>query len=97
MTDFRITAAAKQDLKNIAKFTQTNWGREQRNIYLTDFDHAFHQLAENPELGQECDYVYPGYRFFPVGSHLVFYKSGIDKTVEIIRVLHKRMNVSSRI
>jgi toxin ParE1/3/4 len=97
MPRFRIKATARADLKGIAIFTEQTWGREQRNSYLTELDHAFHQLADNSKLGQTRDHIRSGYRVFPVGSHLIFYKLASDQTPEIIRVLHKRMNVSSRL
>ena len=97
MPRFRIKAAARADLKRIARFTEQTWGREQRNHYLTEIDQAFHRLAENTESGKACDFIRPGYRVYPVGSHLVFYKPGAGETVEIIRALHKRMDVSSRL
>ncbi|MCG7963633.1 MAG: type II toxin-antitoxin system RelE/ParE family toxin [Candidatus Thiodiazotropha taylori] len=96
MPRFRIKAAARSDLKGIAKYTEQMWNREQRNSYLTELDQAFHRLAENTELGKACDHIRSGYRVFPVGSHLVFYKISTGNVVEIIRVLHKRMDVSSR-
>jgi len=97
MPQFRIKAAAKADLKGIARFTEHAWGSKQRNIYLTEFDQAFHRLIDNTELGTTCDHIRSGYRVLPVGSHLIFYKIGASNTVEIIRVLHKRMNVSARL
>ena len=97
MPRFRIKATARTDLKRIAIFTEQTWGRDQRNSYLTELDHAFHQLADNSKLGQTCDHIRSDYRVFPVGSHLIFYKLASDQTPEIIRVLHKRMNVSSRL
>ena len=97
MANFRIKAAAKTDLKGIAKFTEKTWRRKQRNKYIAEFDHAFHQLAENNELGKSCDYIRTGYRCFPIGSHIIFYKVADRRNVDIIRVLHKRMDVSSRL
>jgi len=97
MANFRIKAAAKTDLKGIAKFTEKTWGRKQRNKYIAEFDHAFHQLAENNELGKSCGYIRTGYRCFPIGSHIIFYKVADRRNVDIIRVLHKRMDVSSRL
>lgn len=97
MAHFRIKSAANADLKGIAKFTEKTWGREQRNKYLTEFDQAFHQLAENNELGKACEHIRAGYRTFPVGSHIIFYKIGDRHSVDVIRVLHKRMDVSSRL
>lgn len=97
MPRFKIKAKARADLKGIARFTEQTWGREQRNSYLTERDHALHRLADNSELGQSCNHIRSGYRVFPVRSHLIFYKIAPDRTPEIIRVLHKRMNVSSRL
>ena len=97
MPRFRVTAAARADLKRIARFTERTWGREQRNHYLAKIDQAFHLLADNAESGKACDFIRSGYRVHPVGSHLIFFKPGVGETVQIIRVLHKRMEVSSRL
>ena len=37
------------------------------------------------------------YRKFPQGSHIVFYKDGSTSKIEIIRVLHKSMDVDTQI
>ena len=94
MTNFRIKVAAREDLKSIARYTEEHWGREKRNNYLHDIDHAFQQLASNNKLGKRCDHIRAGYRSFPIGSHIIFYLIGDDEMVEIIRVLHERMDVS---
>ncbi|MGB5468194.1 MAG: type II toxin-antitoxin system RelE/ParE family toxin [Sedimenticolaceae bacterium] len=74
MPRFRVKDTARADLKKIAVFTEQTWGRKQRNNYLTEIDQAFHRLAGSAELGQGCDPIRSGYRVFPVGSHLIFYK-----------------------
>ena len=94
MANFTLREAAKRDLKRIAVYTGQRWGRKQRNRYLTQIDASFHQLADNPETGTRCDYIHEGYRKFPVSSHVIFYKIGKDGAVEIIRILHKRMDVT---
>jgi len=97
MPHFRLKAAARTDLKRIAKYTEQTWGREPRNSYLTEFDQTFQRLAKNTELGKTCGHIRSGYRVFPVGSHLIFYKISTGKVVEIIRVLPKCMDVSARV
>ncbi len=94
MIPFKLTAKAKADLKNIAIYTEEEWGRNQRNIYLKQLDEIFHALAESPDLGAKCDYILPGYKKFPQGSHVIFYKDGSGSHIEIIRILHKRMDVA---
>ena len=96
MSTFKVTRKTVTDLIAIGQFTQKEWGRAQRNIYLKQLDSCFKQLAKNPELGASCDYIKDGYRKFPQGSHLVFYRQDSEGTLEIIRVLHKNMDVESK-
>lgn len=91
MPHFKLSAKAKTDLKSIARHTERNWGREQRNQYLLQFDHCFHLLTESPNLGKACDDIRPGYRQYPQSSHVIFYRTAARNSVEIMRILHKRM------
>jgi toxin ParE1/3/4 len=34
MPTYRLTNKALEDLRSIARYTEENWGREQRNRYL---------------------------------------------------------------
>jgi toxin ParE1/3/4 len=97
MMPFKLSVKAKSDLKTIAKFTHEKWGRDQRNIYLKQFDDSFHMLAGSPEIGKACDFIKKGYRKFPQGSHIIFYKDSISPEIEIIRILHKSMDVTSNL
>ena len=90
---FFLTNLAKSDLKDIARYTQKNFGVKQRNIYLSRLDQAFHALYEQPRIGSSCDYIRLGYFQFHVGRHLIFYRMVEQKDIEIVRVLHERMDV----
>lgn len=90
---FKLTNAAKADLKGIALFTQKEWGRKQRNVYVKQFDDAFHMLADTPLVGKACDYIKAGYKKIPLGSHIIFYKNGASSSIEVVRILHKCMDV----
>ncbi len=96
MATFSLTKKAKQDLRGIAAFTQRRWNREQRRLYMLRFDEAFHMLAESPNTGFQCDFIKAGYRKFPVTSHVVYYREKTASEIEIVRVLHKRMDVKSK-
>ncbi|MFA1563369.1 type II toxin-antitoxin system RelE/ParE family toxin [Aliivibrio fischeri] len=94
MKPFTLTISAKNDLKDVAIFTARRWGKEQRNIYLKQFDDSFWLLAENPDIGKDCDEIRNGYRKFPQGSHVIFYKQTGSQQIQIIRILHKSMDIS---
>lgn len=97
MKPFVLSNAAKVDLKTIARFTEKRWGKKQRNLYIKQFDGAFHFLAATPAAGKSCDYIKIGYRLFPQGSHILFYKTGVVSKVEIVRILHKSMDAGSKL
>jgi toxin ParE1/3/4 len=97
MKPFALTRTAQADLRSIAIFTEGRWGVEQRNVYIKQFDDAFHLLAASPSLGKNCDDIMPGYRKFPQGSHVIFYKDATDSVIEVIRILHQSMDVETKI
>lgn len=96
MGSYTLTNAARADLKSIAAYTQKRWGREQRLRYAKQFDEAFDLLAQSPEAGPHCDAIKPGYRKFANGSHLIFYRAISNVEIEIVRILHKRMDAPSQ-
>jgi len=95
MAAYKLTHKAQYDLLSIGRFTLKEWGVAQRNFYLKQLDACFSQIAENPMLGMACDFIAADYRKLPQGSHVIFYKKGSAGVVEIIRVLHKSMDVGS--
>lgn len=97
MAQFQLSKEAKNDLRAIALFTENRWGKNQRNLYIQQLDHAFSMLAQNPNLGVSCDFIREGYRKFPQGSHLIFYKQSADATVLVVRILHKSMDCEVRL
>ncbi len=92
-----VTRKAHADLISIGQYTAKKWGIDRRNSYLKQLDNCFIQIARNPELGTSCDYIAKGYRKFPQGSHLIFYKQSTEGIIQIIRVLHKSMDVELRL
>ncbi len=98
MPCFTLTNKAKADLKEIGRYTQEQWGREQRNQYLTMLNGCFEQLAASPLKGKDSSDIRNGYRKFGIGRHVIFYRqtSFVD-TIEIVRVLHGRMDLETQL
>lgn len=93
---FTLTRKAKEDLKSLAAYTQKKWGREQRRIYAKQFDDVCHMLADNPDIGTSCDYIKKGYCKSPNSSHIIFYRTLKTSQIQVVRILHKRMDVRSK-
>lgn len=97
MPGFVLTNKAKADLKTIARYTENQWGREQRNRYLALLDSSFHDLAAAPFKGRDCSEIRAGYRKYGVGRHIIFYRQTAPDLVEVVRILHDRMDVPRRL
>lgn len=93
---FKLTPEAKLDLKKIGRFTEKEWGKEQRNKYLAQLDTRIRNIAENPHLGRERPEIKAGYRGVNEGKHVIFYRIR-DTGVEILRVLHGSMDIEHRL
>lgn len=96
MPRFTLTKKAKADLKEIARYTQDQWGCDQRDKYLAMLDGCFHQLAANPLIGKDCSEIRSGYRKMKAGSHVIFYRQTSADMIEIVRILHGSMDIETR-
>lgn len=97
MRRFDLTKSARDDLRAIARFTQGRWGVRQRNSYLKEVDQVFRSLAKNPLMGRACDEIREGYRKFPHGAHVIYYRLPNESELLIVRILHTTMDVDSGI
>jgi len=96
MGGYKITNEAVKDLEEIWIFTNQKWSVEQADRYYNLIIDEIEFLSSNPLSGQSMDHIKDGFRVSKVKSHLVFYKIINNETIEIIRVLHQRMDVKSR-
>jgi len=84
---FKLTPSSKSDLLEIARYTESQWGIEQRNKYLRKLDECFRLLAGNPHLGKDRSEIGSGYRSMVEGSHVIFYTIK-ESHIEIISIPH---------
>ncbi len=94
--NFHPTNKALEDLKNIAIYTEENWGIGQRDLYPEKIDEAFHLVAKSPRKGKNCDYIRFGYFKYQVGKHLIFYRRFSEREIQIVRILHVSMDFEAR-
>lgn len=86
MHKYQITPDAREDLKEIARYTYQTWGRQQANCYLQDMYDLFLRLAENPGIGRTRHDIKSGLLSFPAKEHIVFFRIDGKKLI-ILRVL----------
>lgn len=94
---YDLSVQAKTDLADIWKHTFENWSVKQADTYIGILFHAMDQLCDQPEMGRNFEHVRTGYRGFRIKSHIIFYRMNNGKTLEVMRILHKKIDVDARL
>ena len=94
---YAISEKANQDIEKIWLYTYETWSLEQADRYYNLILDEIEFISENFESEKSVDYIKKGYRVSLVKSHIIFYKKSRSNVVEIIRVLHQKMNIENRI
>ena len=92
MSSYSISELALKDIDEIWIYTLEKWSLEQADRYYLLIIQEINYLSHNPNSGKSIDYIRLGYRSSKVKSHIIFYKINESKKIEIIRVLHEKMD-----
>jgi toxin ParE1/3/4 len=91
VSGYKISSAAKADLRQIWTFTNQSWGRTQADHYLHGVFEALNVLARNPKLGKDRHEVKTDFRSYLHVRHTLWYKINRDQII-LMRVLHSAMD-----
>ncbi len=91
MTGYVLLPRAQADLDEIWDYSANLWGIEQANRYARDLRSGVESVACDPLRGRSCNAIRPGYYRYSVSSHVIFYRL-TSAGIEIVRVLHQRMD-----
>ncbi|GEM56344.1 plasmid stabilization protein [Flavobacterium branchiophilum NBRC 15030 = ATCC 35035] len=97
MAEYIISEKALDDLNTIWIYTAENWSVELANRYYNQIMDEIEFVAENFETTKDFGSIRKEYRYSKVKSHLIFYKRIESMEMEVIRILHERMDVKNRI
>ncbi len=96
MASIRVSKAALQDIREIARHTQRQWGVDQRRSYLSGLDKTFALLADNPAISPERAEFDPPVRIHRYQRHIIVYVAETGGIL-VIRVLHASMDIAARL
>lgn len=92
----KLSKKALADIEGIWLYSVENWSVEQADKYYNSIFDEIEFLTENPLSGKDYGHIRKNYRCSRVQSHLIFYRITTNKEeVEIIRVLHQRMDIEN--
>ena len=93
---YRISKAASSDLDGIWEYTFHKWSKEQADRYYTLIMSEIEFIASNLTSGKPMYHVKKNYFASFVKSHMILFKRN-KGIVEIIRILHQKMDVESNL
>lgn len=92
MNQYRLTPAAQRNLSSIWDITEELWGSGQAVKHFREIQAAVERIAQDPSRGRAREEIREGYRSYAVGSHVIFYLQR-ETRIEVVRILHQRMDV----
>ncbi len=92
---FRPKAVA--DLDSIWRYTARHWGASQADAYVRSIVKTCRAVARGERTGTDASDLRPGYRKLRIGRHVAFYRTVDDEGVEVVRILHERMDLPARL
>lgn len=90
-----IREKALQDLEKIWIYTFQKWSKEQADRYYQLLIEEMNFLTEQPYSGEVAEEIREGYRVSFVKSHIIFYKITNNEILEIIRILHQKVDIEN--
>lgn len=96
MKGYVLSPAAQRDLDEIWDFSAATWSPAQANRYVEQIRAACEKLGAGKSRGRSIDDIRPGYWKLAVKSHFLFYRV-IDDVIDVVRVLHQRMDIEAHL
>ena len=97
MAKYRITNKVIKDLENIWNYPVETWSERQADAYYEMLISFCQHLADNPACGKNYEEIAKDLYGFKASKHIIFYRVIAQDEIEIIRILHGRMDLKNRI
>lgn len=96
MANVILRQEAIDDLNDIWIYTFEEWSEIQADKYYAAIEFACKQIGKNPDLGKEYDGINNNLLGLRMGKHLIFYQVISKDRIEVVRIIHERMDLKNR-
>jgi toxin ParE1/3/4 len=96
MPKYSLTKKAVYDLKQIWNYTYDNWTEKQADKYVNQLLNRCLQISKKPLQDRKYENLYPGLKGSKVNKHIIFYRKIEEEQIEVIRILHERMDLKTK-
>lgn len=88
---------AINDLNDIWEYTFEEWSENQADKYYASIKFACEEICLNPSLGRNYIEISKSLFGIKTGKHIIFYHLISENEIEIIRILHGRMDLKTKL
>jgi len=97
MGSYHLTNKAVEDLSDIWGYTVETWSERQADLYYEMLIGFCQDIADSPAIGKRYDGIAGDLYGFRANKHVIFYRATSQEKIEIVRILHGKMDLKSRI
>lgn len=87
-----LSPKAKVDLSQVWDYTCDEWGTEQAEKYIREIWAAIEEQSSDLTKSVDISDVRKGYRKVRSGSHVIFFKATKGGNLDVVRILHLKMD-----
>jgi len=96
MAKYVLTNKAVEDLSGIWHYTCEAWSENQADKYYHSILEHCQELVNHPGLDRVYEEIGIDIREFKINNHIIFYRIQNTELIEIIRILHSKMDLKRR-
>jgi toxin ParE1/3/4 len=96
MANYLLSNKAVEDLSEIWNYTYEVWSENQADKYYELLIETCQEISKSQVIGKKYDEIGQDILGFRVGKHLIFYREIKPNEIEVVRILHERMDLKNR-
>lgn len=88
---------AVDDLTDIWEYTLEEWSENRADKYYETIKFACKEIGKKPNIGKIYAEISRNLLGLKSGKHIIFYHQTSKDEIEIVRILHERMDLKNRV
>ncbi|MBC8757250.1 type II toxin-antitoxin system RelE/ParE family toxin [Kordia sp. YSTF-M3] len=97
MAKLILRQKAIDDLTDIWDYTSKTWSENQADKYYGMIKSACREIAKSATIGRSYDKIENNLLGHSTGKHIIFYQIVSNNEIEVIRILHERMDLKNKL
>ncbi len=94
--EFILSKKAVEDLSEIWEYTVQNWSEAQADRYYFMLLEFCQDIADGKAASKQYFEIYSDLFGARAGQHIIFFQQNAAGNIEVLRILHNRMDLRNR-